>query len=514
MTEKYAYIFNDLIGRRNYQRYGEAEKRKQRLAGQLFTISVLVSAIYYFVWCINNTVWQYWYMAVPFLVTEFIFLILFLLWANVLWNKRFHRPEGPPLEKRNYSVDVFITVCGEPIDVVKNTLAAARSIHYSNKNIYILDDGQEKGIEKLCAENKIHYLCRPAPHKNRKAGNLNYGLASTNGELILTIDADQVAQPEIIDRIIGYFSISKIAFVQTKQDFILPEGDPWGNADKVFYEVMQPGKDYDNATISCGNGVMYRRSALESIGGFSIWNFVEDMHSSLLMHDKGWRSVYHSESYTTGTAPADVVGHVKQRWQWAVDSLRIFFWDNPFLKRGLNNYQRLQYIHFGYHYFAFGLFLPVFFILPIWALFAHKFMLQEPFWRYLIVRFPYFFLYLISNKITTEKLHNFKIFQAQAGLFTVYFKAVFTALRCKHKLPQYIVTEKANQKSSSLRLRLWNCLPHLCFVICSLVAIIYGLVTIKDDFWFLMVNIFWASWTIAVLWRFVALSLLPRYFIR
>ena len=507
MAKNFKNWLDDLTGRRTYRRYAEREKRRQRLAGQIFLIAVFIAAMYYLIWCVANAQWQHWYMAIPFLATESVFLILFLLWANVLWNKRFHRPEGPPLEKIDFSVDLFIPVCGEPIEIIEATVGAALAIRYPNKTVYVLDDGDDPEVKTCCDRLGVSYLCRPT-HENRKAGNLNFGLAHSKGDLVLTLDADQVPQPDLIDRVIAYFSLPTIGFVQTKQQFILPHGDPWGNADVVFYEVMQAGKDYDNAAISCGSGVMYRRSALSSIGGFSSWNFVEDLHTSFLLHDHGWRSVYHGVSYTTGTAPVEVVDHVKQRWQWAVDSLRIFFWDNPFFKRGLSFYQKIQYFHFGYHYFAFGIFLPIFFILPIWALFTHKFMLQEPFWRYFIARLPYLLLYIVSNKISTDRHHTFKIFQAQAGLFAVYFRATLSALTSRKKLPAYTVTQKVRQPYGIGR-RIRKCWPHLVLTCLSTIAMIYGVLTIKNDFWFLAVNLFWASWTICVLSRFIFLSFFP-----
>ena len=66
---------------------------------------------------------------------------------------------------------------------------------------------------------------------------------------------------------------------------------------------MQAGKDTDNAAFSCGSGVIYRRKALEEIGGFSTWNLVEDVHTSMLLHDRGWRSIYYNYPLTKGTAP-------------------------------------------------------------------------------------------------------------------------------------------------------------------------------------------------------------------
>ncbi|MBW1788882.1 MAG: glycosyltransferase [Deltaproteobacteria bacterium] len=305
----------------------------------------------------------------------------------------------------------------------------------------------------------------------------------------------------------------KVAFVQTEQSFKVPENDPWGNEDSVFYRAMLPGKDYDNSAISCGNGAMYRKEALLSIGGFSAWNLVEDVHTSMLLHSKGWVSVYHEVAYTQGTAPSDVVAQVKQRWQWAVDSLRMFFWDSPLFKKGLNLRQRLQYFHFGYHYVTFGLFLPIFFLLPICALFTHQFMLPEPLWRYVLARLPYFLFYIITNQILTQRLHSFKVFQAQAGLFGAYFDAFFTALFSRRRIPQYTVTRKIALRPGVFS-RLYRCFPHIVFVLLSLGAIVYGASTIENDIWFLGINVFWALWTVAVLSRFIVLSLWPRWFVR
>ncbi|UCD35643.1 MAG: glycosyltransferase [Nitrospiraceae bacterium] len=508
MKQKIRNWMNDLLGRRTYQRYGEKEKRKTRISGQLFSIAVVLAALFYLGWCFVNAQWQHWYMVVPFLVTEAVFFLLFLLWGNVLWAKRHHRPDGPPIEKKKFSLDIFIPVSGEPVEIIEKTLKGAVSIDYENKTVYVLDDGEDDQVKSLCEQHHVEYIRRPT-HENRKAGNLNYALQRTSGQLILTLDADQVARPEIIDRIIGYFSLSRIGFVQTLQTFRLPEGDPWSNSDMVFYGVMMPGKDYDNAAFSCGSGVVYRREALESIGGFSTWNFVEDVHTSMLLHSKGWRSVYHDKSYTEGTSPDEIVSHTKQRWQWAVDSIRIMLWDSPLFKKGLDAYQRMQYFHIGFHYVVFGIFLPVFFIIPIWALFTHHFILKEPFWRYIIARTPYFLLYLLSNKITTYKLHTFKRFQAQAGLFAVFFSAFFAALFSRKRLPRYTVTQKTGRRHS-LGARMTKCLPHIVLILLSIAAIVYGLTTIRNDYWFLVVNVFWASWTIAVLWRFVALSLFPQ----
>jgi hypothetical protein len=95
----------------------------------------------------------------------------------------------------------------------------------------------------------------------------------------------------------------------------------------------------------------------------------------------------------------------------------------------------------------------------------------------------------------------------------VYFDALRVALLSRNRVPQYVVTRKsAGHDPFGKRLR--KCLPHIIVLSVSLTAIVYGLVTIDNDPWFLGVNIFFASFCFAYLWKFVVLSLWPKLLVR
>ena len=156
-----------------------------------------------------------------------------------------------------------------------------------------------------------HYRSRPLagePLKDSKSGNLNFGLSQSQGELILVLDADQVPAPDILTRLTGYFRLPRLAFVQTKQSFFLPEGDPFYNGDEVFYDAVQLSNDQANAVISCGSGVLYRRSALMEMGGFATWNLVEDVTTSYELLSRGWKGIYFPYALTRGLAPQTLAG--------------------------------------------------------------------------------------------------------------------------------------------------------------------------------------------------------------
>ena len=481
------------MGTREYKRYLEKEDRKRRLAAQFLTLATLVLGVIYLVWHWQHINWDASYYSLIFFFAELVGLLLFSFFSLDAWFLRQHSPEGVSGEEQ-FSVDIFIPVAGEPMSLVRETVEAAARINFQNKRIYIIDDKADPECRELAKLKGLGYFARPE-HNDAKAGNLNYALARTEGDLILALDADQVPQPQIIDKIVGYFRIPKIAFVQTKQEFAVPRGDPFGNRDRIFYDVMQSGKDNDNAAFSCGSGVMYRRKALEDIGGFSTWNIVEDVHTSMLLHEKGWRSVYYNYPLTRGTAPADVWGVYRQRRQWAADSLRMTFWDNPFGHSGLSLKQKIQYFHLGVVYLVAGFVMPFFFITPIFALLTDKFILTAPVPDYVLHRYPYFIAMSLAYGILNYPTSYMRAFQMWTGLFPVFVHATFIALRYRKKKPLYRVTVKPVGEIK-VRSPWLAVIPQLAIILLGLFSIFYSFLAGKSGWDFFLLNVVWVAWSI------------------
>ena len=102
--------------------------------------------------------------------------------------------------------------------------------------------------------------------RHAKAGNLNTALFATEGEFLLILDADQVPEPTILDRVLGYFRDPQVAVVQTPQFFNVSKSDPLGSQASLFYGPIQKGKDGWNAAFFCGSNAVLRREALMQLG--------------------------------------------------------------------------------------------------------------------------------------------------------------------------------------------------------------------------------------------------------
>jgi cellulose synthase (UDP-forming) len=112
----------------------------------------------------------------------------------------------------------------------------------------------------------------------------------------------------------------------------------------VFYRFIQPGKNRFNAAFSVGTNVIYRRAAIEQIGGMWTQSKSEDVWTSLKLHENGWKSVYISTVLAIGDTPTTIEAYTKQQLRWATGGFEILFKSNPFSRKlKLSLDQRLQY---------------------------------------------------------------------------------------------------------------------------------------------------------------------------
>ena len=227
---------------------------------------------------------------------------------------------------------------------------------------------------------------------------------------------------------VGFFRLPRVAYVQSRQEFLLPDGDPFYNRDEVFYETMQLSNDQANAVISCGSGVLYRRQALMEIGGFATWNLVEDFTTSYELVSRGWKGIYFPYALSRGLAPDTLAGVVQQRYQWCLDTMRLFFWDNPFFKPGLTFSQRLHFSIIMIAYAISGLIMPIFFFLPLYCYLTGNSFLVEQERNYLTFRGIYLFCTILAFRYLFFQKDSLKQLKMLCGLFPVYALGTLAAL--------------------------------------------------------------------------------------
>jgi cellulose synthase (UDP-forming) len=385
---------------------------------------------------------------------------------------------------------------------------------------------------------RCRYIARDKPQgrpHHAKAGNINHALFSgeTQGDFVLTLDADHIPKPQFLQRVLPYFfefnldrgqyEGNRIAFVQTPQAFYnLPQGDPFGHDAHLFYGPIQQGKDGMNAAFYTGTNAVLRREALvtmglqhfatdfakderrlaefELIGGLSSISITEDMNTAMRLHSAGWRSVYHSEILAEGLAPDDLSSTLKQKLRWAQGTIQVMLRDNPLVKPGLSFWQRLQYFQTMYSYFV-GFFIAVFLTCPIIFFFTGLIPVDSFGPQFALHFVPAYVVNRLTFVAASWGIPIRELWrneQYAIALFPLYIQAVWSVFTGQPI--KFQVTPK--QRQSGVYLGLVR--VQLIFFGLTLAGIGWGLIQLIlgnwPDPWVYIINSAWAIYHLALLW--------------
>ena len=374
-----------------------------------------------------------------------VFFVMVVNYINQFSPKR--NKQSPPLPAELPFIAAVVPTYGEPYEILEKTILSLKQLDYPAERLCILisDDGHREEVRSLARLHNVDYNL--GSKKDAKAGNLNAAcqyLADhyPQASLILTQDADELIHPAFLKKTVGYFEDESVAFVQTPKEALTPKGDPFGNRDRVFYDILQPGRNGSGAAFSCGSGAIWRLSAIRSIGGFATWNIVEDLTTSYYLHSAGYKSEYHNQVLTVGLSPDDIPGMLKQRGTWAADTWRLFLFDNPLRKQGLSIRQRLQYLELGLFYVASVFLIPLLMFTPALSLALDQYLPIEgsALIPWLIISFLYY-ITLARGRV----LFILRMWQYWIGHWPTYTRALWVALRSRNKKPTYKVTRKTRE---------------------------------------------------------------------
>lgn len=327
------------------------------------------------------------------------------------------------------SIDIFITVYGEPLTDIARTAAAARDIVGLHRT-YILDDGGSDDVRTLARQLGVGYIRRTGSH-GAKAGNINHALGLTKGEYFVVFDADFAARPDFLFETMPFFQDRRIAFVQTPQYYdnqhnVISRGA--GYMQRLFYRLIQPGKNRFNAAFCVGTNVVFRRSAVMRVGGIYDKSKSEDIWTSILLHELGYSSVFIPDILAVGKTPDSIKAYSKQQLRWATGGFQILLRHNPLTKQ-LTIDQKLQYLSTtSYYLHGFATMLLLF--LPALHIFFNltPVNLDIAFGAWLAYYLAFYGLQIVLAFCTMGGFRLESLLLAMVS-FPIYIRAFFNALR-------------------------------------------------------------------------------------
>lgn len=374
-----------------------------------------------------------------------VFNYLLFLWMtwDVSPTREYVKPD------KGLAVDVYVPTYDEELELLEATLVGCQRMTYPHKT-YVLDDGRRPEVEALARLLGGEYITRP-DNEHAKAGNINHALTKTSGEFIAVLDADMVPQPDFLERTLGYFQDEQLAFVQAPQEFYNVRDsiqhdrkrDTW-HEQALFFRVIQPGKNHSDSAFWAGSPSVMRRKALEDVGGVATETITEDIHTSVRLHAKGWKSLFVNEALAYGIAPQTIHAYLLQRLRWAQGTMQLYRGkESPLWRPGLTPRQRLSYFaSFLTYVEAFQKLLLI--LTPSLIILLHMVPMRVNVWEFVLRWAPYFALTILANQVWGRSYFNYFQTEKFNLLKMVTFLQSFLTLLRPRRL-RFRVTPKSLQ---------------------------------------------------------------------
>lgn len=438
---------------------------------------------------------------------------LFFLWQGLtflytVWNVS-HKARFDP--RFSAPVDVFITVAGEPVDIVEETVRAAAAMEYPGTfTVNILNDGfvakkeNWKQIEELAARYGVNCITRKMPG-GAKAGNINNAMAETRNPFVVIFDADHIPDRSFLQKTMGYFTDWQMGFVQSPQFYKNADTNyvTRGSWDQqaLFFGPIKKGKNRLNSATMCGTNMVIRRTALEEAGGMCATNIAEDFVTGLFIHQNGWRSYYVPEVLAEGLAPEDFLTYYKQQLRWARGSLEVLFKYNPLLRRhrDLTWGQKIQYLASASYYLS-GLFIAINILIPLVFFFTGAVPFLISTMTLAIIFIPYIFITIYTVQLSANFSYTFRALAFSFGSWTIHLRALFELLLGKKS--GFSISSKRAVQGNFIRLAV----PHITYLVLAFTGAVYS---VMRDGWTASVatNIAWAVLNSLLLMPFINAAL-------
>ncbi len=235
-------------------------------------------------------------------------------------------PRHRRLKKQPF-VSVLVPAYNEPPAVLMDTLTALSVMEYHNFEVLVIDNNTKsekvwKPVQKFAKTmGKRFHFYHVDKLEGFKAGALNYVMqfVDPRSEYVAVIDSDYLVEPDFLRTAIPYFTKKRIALVQFPQRYRNrnKENRPIADEYRHFFNIYMNMANNLDCVPSTGTVSVYRKSALEEVGGFRCDTLTEDADLGLRLYGAGMHGVYVDQPMGFGFMPYDLESYRKQKWRWS-----------------------------------------------------------------------------------------------------------------------------------------------------------------------------------------------------
>ena len=237
------------------------------------------------------------------------------------------RPNPADHPEYRPEVTVMIPAYNEE-SVIVDTVRSALASTYPKLEILVVDDGSTDRTAELVRSNfgrdpRVRLLLQP----NRgKPAALNHALSEAAGEIVVSIDADTIVDPEAISRLVRHFADPRVGAVAGNVKVM--NRNKWLTRWQALeYITSQNLEKRAFDLLNCipvvpGAAGAWRTDLLRVNGGFSGDTVAEDTDLTLTIRRNGWKILYDEDAIGRTEVPDTVEALIRQRFRWTFGTLQ------------------------------------------------------------------------------------------------------------------------------------------------------------------------------------------------
>ena len=226
------------------------------------------------------------------------------------------------------SVAVVVPAYNEERVIVQTIASLLAGDHPEPFEIIVVDDGSSDATYRVARE---AFAGEPRVRVYTKANGgkpaaLNFGVARTQAEIVVALDADTVFARDTINKLIRHFADPRVGAVAGNAkvgnrvnlmtrwqalEYITSQ-----NLDRRAFDVL------NCITVVPGAVGAWRRELIERAGGFTHLTLAEDADLTLAIRKLGYAIVYEDEAVALTEAPDTVRGFIRQRYRWMYGTMQ------------------------------------------------------------------------------------------------------------------------------------------------------------------------------------------------
>ena len=272
-------------------------------------------------------------MMIPYFIVLFVLAVygMHRYWLVYDYYKYARNVPGPPPPASHWPrVTIQLPIFNERY-VIERLVEAVSRFDYPREllDIQVLDDSTDE-TQQVASDCVYRFAAHGLPiryiHRtNRagfKAGALENGLKSAQGEFVCIFDADFLPEPDFLRRTIPYFQNPAIGMVQTRWTYLNRDYSLLTQVETILLDghfVVEHGARSRRGTFFNFNGTagVWRRQAIEDAGGWQHDTLTEDTDLSYRAQLHGWKFLYLPNIECASELPIDMNGFKAQQARWA-----------------------------------------------------------------------------------------------------------------------------------------------------------------------------------------------------